>query len=68
MNKLQERPERETMAALYKEHRRRVNVANGIDTAFVIASFGMGNADVGLSSTIIMTPLVALGCGIKRIK
>ena len=65
--------ERDTRAALYKKYRRAVNLANGLDTAFVTASIGTGLAGMGLLSTIIAAPIVvvlegiALGCGLAGI-
>eukprot|EP00061_Rhincodon_typus_P018090 g47113.t1 len=62
--------EREVRAALYKKYHRGINVVDGIDTALVVASMGMGIGGVKLLSTIIAAPVVlsleiaALGCGI----
>ena len=54
-------------AALYKNYRRGVNAADGVNTAVLAAGMGMG---IGLLSTIIVAPVVlgleaaALACGL----
>ena len=65
--------ERDERAKLYKKYRRAVNVIDGVDTALVASSLGMGAAGVGLLSTIIAAPVVvaleaaALACGLAGI-
>ena len=62
--------ERDIRAGLYKKYHRGVNILNGLDTALVTASMGMGIGGVGLLSTIIAAPVVlgleitALACGL----
>ena len=62
--------ERDQRASLYKKYRRGVNALDGIDTALITASTGMGIAGVGLLSTIVAAPIVlgleiaALACGV----
>lgn len=61
--------ERDKRTSLYKKYHRGVNTLDGIDTALLTASTGMGIAGVGLLSTIIAAPIVlgleiaALACG-----
>jgi hypothetical protein len=61
--------ERDARATLYKKYHRAANVFDGMDTALVAISMGMGVGGVGLLSTIIAAPLVigleagALVCG-----
>ena len=65
--------ERDERAKLYKKYRRVINVINGVDTALVASSLGMGAAGVGLLSTVIAAPVVvaleaaALACGLAGI-
>jgi len=62
--------ERDQRSALYRKYRRGVNVVDGVDTALVAASLGMGAAGVGLLTTIIAAPIVlglevaAVACGL----
>jgi hypothetical protein len=62
--------ERDQRSALYKKYRRGVNAVDGVDTALVAASLGMGAAGVGLLTTIIAAPIVlglevaAVACGL----
>lgn len=62
--------ERDKRAALYKKYHRGVNAIDGVDTALLTASMGMGIGGVGLLSTIIAAPVVlgleiaAMACGI----
>ena len=62
--------ERDKRAALYKKYHRGVNAVDGVDTALLTASMGMGIGGVGLLSTIIAAPVVlgleiaAMACGI----
>lgn len=62
--------EREKRAALYKKYHRGINIIDGVDTALLSASMGMGIGGVGLLSTIIAAPVVlgleiaALACGV----
>ena len=61
--------EREKRGQLYKKYRRGVNALDGVDTALLTASMGMGIGSVGLLSTIIAASVVlgleiaALACG-----
>ena len=61
--------ERDKRGHLYKKYRRGVNSLDGVDTALLTASMGMGIGGVGLLSTIIAAPVVlgleiaALACG-----
>ncbi len=50
--------ERDKRAQLYKKYRCGVNTLDGIDTALLTASMGMGISGVGLLSTIIAAPIV----------
>jgi hypothetical protein len=65
--------ERDQRSTLYKKYRRGVNAVDGIDTAFMAASVGMGAVGVGLLVTIIAAPIVlglevaALACGLVGI-
>ena len=64
--------ERDERAKLYKKYRKAINVIDGIDTALVASSLGMGVAGVGLLSTIIAAPVVGLeaatvACGVAGI-
>ena len=65
--------ERDERAKLYKKYRRAVNIIDGVDTALVAASLGMGVAGVGLLSTVIAAPVVvaleagSLACGLAGI-
>ena len=53
--------EREKLASLYKKYHRGVNVIDGVNTALLTASMGVGGA--GLLVTIIAAPTVfALEC------
>ena len=62
--------EREKRSSLYKKYKRGVNTVNGVDTALVTVSVGMGVGGVGLLTTIIAAPVVlgleiaALACGL----
>ena len=62
--------EREKRAVLYKKYCRGVNVLDGVDTALLTASMGMGIGGVGLLTTIVAAPVVlgleiaALACGV----
>ena len=62
--------ERDKRTVLYKKYRRGVNALDGVDTALLTASMGMGIAGAGLLSTIIAAPIVlgleiaALACGL----
>jgi hypothetical protein len=56
--KKQVEADRKKHAALYKKYSRGVNVVDGIDTALLTASMGMGIGGVGLLSTIIAAPVV----------
>jgi hypothetical protein len=62
--------ERAKRAGLYKKYRRGVNVCEGIDTALLAASLGLGASGVGLLATVIAAPVVvglevaALSCGL----
>ena len=55
---------------LYKKYHRGVQSIEGLDTALLTASMGMGCAGVGLLSTVVAAPVVlgleiaALACGI----
>ena len=61
--------ERDKREVLSKKYRRGVNAIDGVDTALLVASMGMGIGGLGLLSTIIAAPVVlglevaALGCG-----
>ena len=56
--------ERDKRASLYKKYHRGVNALDGIDTALLTASTGMGIAGIGLLSTIIAAlEIAALACG-----
>ena len=65
--------ERDERAKLYKKYRKAINVIDGIDTALVVSSLGMGVAGVGLLATIIAAPVVvgleeaAAVCGVAGI-
>ena len=65
--------ERDERSKLYKKYRRAINIVDGVDTALVASSMGMGVAGVGLLSTIIAAPVVvgleagALVCGLAGI-
>ena len=65
--------ERDLREKLYKKYRRAINVIDGVDTALVLASLGLGATGVGLLSTIIAAPVVvaleaaALGCGLAGV-
>jgi hypothetical protein len=56
--------------ALYKKYRRGINAVDGVDTALVAASLGMGAAGVALLTTIVAAPIVlgleiaAVACGL----
>ena len=52
--------ERDFRASMYKEYRRRANVADGINTALSVTSVGLAASGFGLLSTIIAAP-VAIG-------
>ena len=62
--------ERGKRGQLYKKYRRGVNALDGVDTALLTASMGMGIGGVGLLSTIIAAPVVlgleiaSLACGV----
>ena len=68
--KRQLKEERDRRAALYIKYRRGVNAADGVDTALLNASMGMGIGCVGLLSTIVAAPVVlgldatTLTCGL----
>ena len=65
--------ERDERAKLCKKYRKAINVIDGVDTALIASSLGMGAAGVGLLSTIIAAPVVAalevaaLTCGLASI-
>ena len=65
--------DRDERAKLYKKYCKAINVIDGIDTALVASSLGMGVAGVGLLSTIIAAPVVvgleaaAVACGVAGI-
>ena len=65
--------ERDERAKLYKKYRKAINAIDGIDTALVVTSLGMGVAGVGLLATIIAAPVVvgleaaAAVCGVAGI-
>ena len=44
--------ERDERSKLYKKYRRAINIVDGVDTALVASSMGMGVAGVGLLSTV----------------
>ena len=62
--------ERDKRGQLYKKYRRGVNALDGVDTAMLTASMGMGIGGVGLLTTIVAAPVVlglkiaALACGV----
>ena len=62
--------ERDQRSAIYKKYRRGVNIVDGVDTALVAASIGMGAAGAALLTTIIAAPIVlglevaAVTCGL----
>ena len=65
--------EKEKREALYKKYHRGVNICDGVDTALVTASLGLGGAGIGLLSTIIAAPVVvgmeaaAVVCGLSGV-
>ena len=65
--------ERDKRASLYKKYHRGVNVIDGIDTALVSASVGMGIGGAGLLCTVIAASIVlalecvSLVCGLFRV-
>ena len=50
--------ERDKRGQLYKKYRRGVNALDGIDTAMLTASMGLGIGGVGLLTTIVAAPVV----------
>ena len=75
ISELQKRLESEieTRAALYKKYRRGMNALDGVDTALLATTIGLGVGGVGLLSTIIAAPIAlglevgALGCGLASV-
>ena len=65
--------EKEVRVALYKKYRRVVNALDGIDTALLATTMGLGVGGVGLLSTIIAAPIAlcleaaAPGCGLVSV-
>ena len=62
--------ERDKRAELYKKYHRGVNVLDGIDSALIMTSMGVGVVGAGLLSSIIAAPvglgleIAALACGV----
>ena len=65
--------EKETRAALYKKYRRGMNTLDGVDTALLATTMGLGVGGIGLLSTIIAAPIAlglevgALGCALASV-